>query len=477
MKDSRRTNALLLGGLLLVAAAFAAYAAIVLRWFSAPAARSAAVPTRTKPADEEALRSARREFRERLLDPRAHMRLSEALWKAGRPVDSFYVAYSARRLFPAEAFRRAHAEIVVGTGGPAAAARERLKGVADPALTVPIHAEIAREHSDSPEGRDSLDRLSRLASASEDGPDGETARLARTALEELYREDPKSPRRLAALAGAHLERGEAEQAAALAGEALGKRPSHAGAARIMGMLALNRRDPDAALKWLTLAWDGDPDDLYSAVKLAQIYEKRRSDPEGALPFHLALYRQNPFYADEEPLEARIRSILDRRRESLLRGAPVEGLGARFQLADASLRAEACLRAAAYKDPRWIDALGELLDDDVEIVRRDADYALFQIAQKEPDAVRARREKWLSAGPLTRIRALNLFADLDGRNALPLVAEALRDPHPAVRAFAKVMVLDHYFKDQPEARSLGARYLSEERDPDALELVKRLPAGR
>ncbi|MDE2143918.1 MAG: hypothetical protein KGJ84_16030, partial [Elusimicrobia bacterium] len=83
------------------------------------------------------------------------------------------------------------------------------------------------------------------------------------------------------------------------------------------------------------------------------------------------------------------------------------------------------------------------------------------------------EQWLNSDkPLVRIRALNLFADLDGKNALPAVAAALRDPNAAVRAFAKVMVLDHYYKKLPEGVKLRARYLSEEKDPEALAFVKR-----
>jgi hypothetical protein len=478
MRESRRTNLIILAAVLMIAGAVAIYATLVMRWFSAekPAAPAASSAT-SKAALDASLDEARRDFRERLLDPRAHLRLSEALWKAGRPVDAFYVMYAARQIFPDAAFRQAHAEIVLGVGGPAAAARSRLKGLTDPAMTVPIHAEVARDYPDSPEGRDSLDQLSQLAMAPEGGAGGDAARGARTALDELYRADPRNPEKLAALAGADFGRGDAATAQALAAEALNKYPGQAGAARIMGMLALRERDIDGAIKWLTAAWDRDPEDLYSASKLAQIYVKRRGDPEGALPFYLALYRENPDFADDEPAETRIRTTLDHRREDLLKDAPVEGLGGRFKLDDASLRAEAALRAAAFKDPRWIDALGDLLDDDAEIVRRNADYALFQIAAQEPDAVRARRAQWLGSDkPLVRIRALNLFADLDGKNALPAVSAALRDPNAGVRVFAKLMVLDHYYKGVPEAAKLRSRYLAEEKDPDALDFLKRFGAA-
>ena len=161
--------------------------------------------------------------------------------------------------------------------------------------------------------------------------------------------------------------------------------------------------------------------------------------------------------------------------AMLKNVSGDSLRARLTHNDASLRAEACLRAAFFKDPRWVDALGALLDDDVEIVRRNADYALFEIGKKDPSAIRARREEWLGSDrPLVRIRALNLFADLDGRNAVPSLVTALRDPNPAVRAFAKVMVLDHYFAKIPEAARIRARYLAEEKDPDARALLARFP---
>ena len=61
-------------------------------------------------------------------------------------------------------------------------------------------------------------------------------------------------------------------------------------------------------------------------------------------------------------------------------------------------------------------MAELLDDDTEIVRHNADYALYKIGQKNPDAVAVRRAEWLSSPkPLVRARALNLFADLETEN--------------------------------------------------------------
>ncbi len=463
---------------LMIAVAFAAYSIIMMSWFkSSPLSGIAAGKTIASRTETEGrLASARKEFRAHLLDPRSHLRLCDALWKAGRPVDSFYVMYAARQLFGEDAFRRAHSEVVLGAGGPADAIRRRLADLRDASLTVPIHEEIARDYPDTPEGRLSLDALSRLAAGDENAHGGESARLARSALEDLHHDDPKHPGKLAALGMAFFARGDFALSHAVASEALAKNPNQGGAAQILGALALQQKDMNGAMRWLAASWDRNPDDLYSASKLAQIYDKRRADAESALPFYLALYRQNPDFSDGgDPVERRIREILDARRESLLQHAPVEGLGARFSLDDASLRAEACLRAASFKDPRWIERLGELLDDDAEIVRRNADFALFEIGKKELDAVRSRRDSWLGSDkPLVRIRALNLFADLEGKNALPALTVALRDPNPAVRAYAKMMVLDHYFAKLPEAVKLRARYLAEERDPEVLSLLSRFP---
>jgi Flp pilus assembly protein TadD len=473
MRQNRRVNVVIVVSLLMIAVAFALCATLVLRWFSAsnaPTPGAAASPAALAELDD-----ARRDFRDHLLDPRSHMRLSQALWKAARPVDSFYVMYAARQLFPDDAFRRAHAEVVVGIGGPATAARSRLKGINDPALTVPILAEIARDYADTAEGRDALDRLSALAADSSAG--NESAELALSALSELYHLDPKNPEKLAALGSALIARGEDAKAAAYAQLALNKYPTHAGADRVMGMLALRERDIDSARKWLNEAWERDANDLYSAAKLAQIYDKRRGDPEAALPFYLALYHENPYYEDGDTVETLIRRTLDARRERLLKTATVEAIGPRFKIDDASLRAEAALRAADFKDPRWIDALGALLDDDCEIVRRNADYALYRIGQVQPDALRARREAWLgSDNPLRRIRALNLFSDLFGKDEIPAAVQALSDPNPGVRAFAAVMVVDHYFADVPEATRARARFVAAEKDPAVLDFVRRF-SGR
>lgn len=473
MRERARSNALLLGALALIAVCLAVYATVFIRWISAP--RPGAAQAAAKAAAEKAeaeLADARRGYRANLLDPAAHLRLSEALWHAGRHVDSFYVQIAARQLFGDDAFRAAHGVVVLKLGGPAAEARKRLAGLSDPARAVPVHAAVAKEWPDTAEGRDSLDALTRIASSDETAG-SEASRQAREALEEMHRADPKHAGKLSAFALAALGRNDPGLAQAIAKEALNTDPKHAGAAQVMGALALHLKDPDKAFAWLVAAWDRNPDDLYSAAKLARLYDKRRNEPEAALPFWLAIHRQNPDYEDGEPVETRIRAVLEARRERLFAHVGVERLGRYFSHEDGSIRAEACSLAAEYKDPRWIEALGGLLDDDVELVRKSADYALFKIADKEAEAVRARRDEWLSSdSPLTRIRALNLYADLDGKNAFPRVLTALRDPVAAVRAYAKLMVLDYYYQGLPEATKARAQYLAEERDPQAASLLAR-----
>jgi len=240
-----------------------------------------------------------------------------------------------------------------------------------------------------------------------------------------------------------------------------------------GALALNDRDVPKAIRSLGAAWAKNPDDLYSAAKLAQLQLKARGDPEAALPFYIALYRANPLFDDGEPVERRIREILDVRREAALQGVPSASLGRFLAVDDASLRAEAAARAAQFQDPLWIEALAGLLDDDVEIVRHNADYALYRIAQRSPDAVRVRRDEWVnSERPLVRARALNLFADLEPQETLPLVLRALHDDQPAVRFLARAMVLDRYYRDSREAAKARASYLAGETDPEVLALTQR-----
>ena len=270
-------------------------------------------------------------------------------------------------------------------------------------------------------------------------------------------------------------RGEATAARALAAEARARHPGNAGALTVEGALAYADQDMDKSLALFSQAFEKNPDDLYSAAKLAQIYSRRRGDPEAALPYYLSIYRRNPRYSDGEPAESTIRAVLEQKARQALTYVGADGLESYFQADDAAVRAEACAKAGQLADLRWIDSLAGLLDDDAEAVRREAGDALAKIQERYPGAILARREAWLSdSRPLARVEALSLFANQDPENTFPWVLKFLKDPVPAVRYLAKTRVLDRCYKSSLAAKA-RKHYLRTETDPAALALLLR--AGR
>lgn len=539
-RDSRRNNVLLFLGLLIISVTAAVYITVMRAWLSGkPALSKGAAKPAVRP-DTEGLVRAQRYFRDNYLDPRAHLRLSEALFKAARPVDAFYVMQHARRLFGDGPFRRAHSYVVLfeerhflgveewdpspeneqrlrerlesephnpalieylarvsqarGDAGQARALVERglaaqpgerglrlLRArliVPDDALRgVTEYAQLVNAAPGSWEAREALEDLGRLAQGREDGPLGEQARLAREGLEELLKARPEEPGIFATLGMALWARGDRAAARALVDENRNRRRPQPGAARLEGVLALQENLPDKALRHFTEAWEADPSDVYSAARLAQLYHRQQNQPEAALPFYIALYRRDPGASDGEPVELIVRRILDERRKTLLRSVGPEGLGRFLRSDDASLRAEACARAAELGDARWIDAIGDLLDDDTEPVRHNADYALYRLALAQPEAVSVRREKWLDpTRPLGKARALDLFAELDPQQTFPLATRALYDANPGLRYLVKTLVLDPHYGHLPEGRKAADEYLRHESHPTALQLLKRAPGG-
>lgn len=543
MKESRRHDLLLAGAALIIVGTLVVYAALLFSWLKGPASPSPAAAEAPAPAAAEtaaALAVARSEFRKNLVDPRAALRLSEALARAGRPVDAFYVSQWARSFFPAEDFRRAHAAVVLKRpdfldGAPydrspeaEAALKKRfqqdptdprvcehlahlavdrgdlagaqsmlesglsahpdhvgllafkaaLVGAGNPMESVPVWARLVNVAPRSYDGRRGLDELARMAGRREDGPDGEAARYAREALEELLKANPDEPGPFVALSLALWARGDSMATRALVGQTMSKRKFNTGAYAIDGALALQDGNIEKAVKQLTQAWERDPDDTFSAAKLAQIHHRQGGDADAALPYYMALYRRDPDFADGEPAEDVIRRALDARRKQLLSRVTADGVGRWLEHEDASLRAEAAARAAELKDPRLIEPLAQRLDDDVEIVRHNADYALYQIAQADPEGVRQRREAWLSdPRPLVRARALNLFADLYPGETYPLALRALYDPNPGVRYLVKTLVLDRYYAEIPSAAKAKAEYLAQEKDRGVLALYNAAPARK
>ncbi|MBI5630449.1 MAG: hypothetical protein HY921_06155 [Elusimicrobia bacterium] len=473
-QDSRRALLLILLALILISGALAVYSLVLYRWLWHPPARSLPAGRGALGRRLEDLATARGGFREKFLDPKSHLRLAEALYRANRPADAFYVMLFARDLFKRLEFSRAHEQIILGQGqNPELAAYKAQLSAADPAQSVPILAKLAQAAPDSFEGRSAVEELSRLARKSEFGPSGESAYLSREALEALLRAQPRNPQIFSALVLSLWDRSEKNSVRAVVAETLSRYPQHAGARQLEGVLALEDGQTDKAVQAFTLAWENNPNDLFSARKLAQIHYKQRAFPEAALPFYFALYRQNPSAIDGEPVETILRRIWDVRAAQTVRAAGPAALEGLLRSEDASLRAQACAKAAELKASALVPLLAELLDDDVEIVRHNADYALYQIAQINPQAILSRRQAWLSQDKLfAHARALGLFADLDPRATLPLAIRALKDTRPAVRYLAKTLVFDHYYKNDPRAAAALAEHLNEEKDPLILALYRR-----
>ncbi len=532
MPRSAKSTLIFLGLGVAVAATLAAYGLWVWSWMAPPIAAPAA-PAKNLPRQTEALLSARLRLRDRFLDVHNHLRLAEALYRQGSPVDAFYVMANARSFFGEEEFLRSHSFVTLyreshflagGQFEASAASEERLKlrlrddpdnpgtliylahlanlrgdpkeaqRLADHGLAAnPDHpgllaarakfssqedslkflARLAAFQRDTFEGRSALDELGRIAQGRDEGGKTEPALLARETLEELYRKFPQDPRIFSTLAMSTWGRGDIPAVRSLAAQALSRRPENPGAYQVQGTLDLLDKRPENAIRSFTAAWEKNSEDLYSAEKLAQLYDKQRADSEAALPYYIALYRMNPRYEDSEPLEIRIRRILDIRREQLLREVNADRLPRFLRSEDASLRAQACVRAAELGDPRFIEALGELLDDDAEIVRHNADYALFKLSGSNADNLLMRRLEWInSPKPLVRARALNLFADMDPKDTLPLASRALYDPNPAVRLLVRLLVFDHYYRNAPQARQTAEESLRQEKDPVVLALYQR-----
>ena len=534
MPRSAKTTLIFLGLGLAVAGTLAAYGLWVWSWMSPPISPPAA-PAKALPRQTEALLTARLRLRDRFLDVHNHLRLAEALYRQGSPVDAFYVMANARSFFGEAEFLRSHSFVTLyreahflagGEFEASAASEERLKlrlrddpdnpgtliylahlanlrgdskeaqrladhGLAanhdhagllaarakfsSPEDSLRFLARLAAFQRDTFEGRSALDELGKVAQGA--GGKTESALLARETLEELNRKFPQDPRIFSTLAMSTWGRGDIPAVRSMVAQALSRGPVNPGAYQVQGTLDLLDKRPENALRSFTAAWEKNSEDLYSAEKLAQLYDKQRSDSEAALPYYIALYRMNPRYEDSEPLEIRIRRILDVRREQLLKDVNAERLPRFLRSEDASLRAQACVRAAELGDPRFIETLAELLDDDAEIVRHNADYALFKLSATSADALLMRRLEWInSPKPLVRARALNLFADMDPRDTLPLASRALYDPNPAVRLLVRLLVFDHYYSDTPQARQAAEESLRQEKDPVVLSLYHRFAAA-
>src|SRR5438067_13151201 len=113
-----RDTLLLVVSIAIIVGTAALYVWVLSSWLSGPApARDAEVapaPAAAAPSAAAVLEPARRAYRDGYLDPRAWLALSDALARAGRPVDAFYVLHGAREFFGDERFFAAHAAAARG---------------------------------------------------------------------------------------------------------------------------------------------------------------------------------------------------------------------------------------------------------------------------------------------------------------------------------------------------------------------------
>jgi hypothetical protein len=473
-KRPERHNLLFALAGLMIAGSVIGYSVVLFRWLGTRAGETPFSP-KARAAVPQDLAAARRLMREQFLDPTARLRLAESLYAHGRWVDFYYVMSDARRLFGERVFLETHARVVLKED-PAADDPElekaRATAESDVMAAIPLFARLANGDPASRAGRLSLEILGKLAARKDSDAQAETSRLAQQALQELLKARPKDAGIFSTMALASWNRGDDAAARALVAQTLRADPNNAGALMVDGVIARADGDPDRAVKEFSAAWERNPEDLRSADELARIYDRERGDREAALPYYIAVYRHDPGASVGEPVERIIAEILDARRKAQLERVSAESLPQYLASDDGSLRAEACVRAAATGDPRWVDALAELMDDDDEIVRHNADYALYQIAAKSPSAIRLHKDEWLqNPRLLVRSRALNLLADLYTQETFPAVILALKDPDPAARYLAKTLVFDRYYKDLAAAQKAGTDYLMTEKDPQVLALYE------
>lgn len=483
-------------------------------------------------APVDGLAAARERYRRDFFDPYAHAELAERLYRAGRTVDSFYVLEEARSFFAPEAFKVAHAFAVVakGHGGwgdepfdasPAHEAELLARVKADPkdhaslgylahiagsrgdeaaaadfadkalalspddARMTAFRAYLRLRKNDLPAAFADFDKVARLAPGTPDGKSaaeflGKVAMgkndFAVRALESLRRlaeEHPDDPTIFETLAFTRWARGDAAAVRDMVKRALERDPRSAGASAVSGALAIEAKDVDGAVARLKKALEAAPEDRYALEKLAQLYRKEKRDPEGALPYYIALHHLDPDYNDGEFAESRVKEWLQSRRVGLLNAARPGQVADYLTSEDGSLRAEACLRAAKSGDKGFVDALVARLDDDVGIVTQNADYALFTLGKADPSALGAAASRMLaSPKPFVRGMALNTLGDLMPATALPAALAGLKDPSSYVR-FRAYMSLRQYFAADAKARAAADAFRAGESDAKLVAVLDRL----
>lgn len=487
------------------------------------------------------LDAARERYRDDFFDPYAHIELSDALYKAGRLSDAFYVLEEARALFPEESFNEAHAFVIVGRGRggwpggrpfdatPSNEDALKAKAVMDPKdwESLSYLAHIAGHRGDLAGAEALVDRALKI-SPDAPGPLGLKAQLcakrndadgAMSAYERIFKLGPDSPDRrsaigmmtalasLGAKGGAKSKRalknltewskarpddgdlwlarafalgasGDDAGVRALLAEGEKARPGTKALDGVKAMLAIQDKRIPEAVALLKSVLARSPDDEYALEKLAELHRKELKDMDGALPYYVALHHGDPHYYDGEYAEFRIKRELERRRAAAVAPAKTaDDLRALLKSEDGATRAEAALAAGRLGDASLTLDLGDALDDEVGNVAQNADNALFELSKTRRKEVLAARER-LAGSPRAFVRGMALNLYCDlDREGMKPTALQRLGDPSSYVRWRAYAALTGYYRDDPEAQAAVKKFLAEEKDERLLSALRYLDSKR
>ena len=493
------------------------------------------------PSPRSPLEEARVRYHKAFFDPYAHVELSDELYKAGLLEDSFYVLEEARGIFSENDFQAAHGFVIIGkhNGGwpggghfdpsPAHEAELKARAAADPrdweslsylahiavhsgdhaaALTyvdralkiapnelgplglkahlladkndltaaLPVFERVFAAAPDSVDGRAALELMMSMAARGKRG--GAAAKRALADLEKALVDRPDDAEVYLSLAVVRGAAGDVKGIRDLVKRAEKARPGSPALFAVKGLLAIQDKKVPAAVALLEQALARDPWLPYAREKLAHLHRKDLKDMAGALPYYIALHRDNPHYYDNEFAEDRVKRELERQRTATVASARTAQDAVRLMSSpNGATRAEGCLFAGKLADPALIDALADRLDDEVGNVVQNADNALYQLSKVKPAEIEAAKEKIVN-DPRAFVRgmALNLYCDLDKPGMRATSLARLSDPDSYVRFRAHIAVAGYYAGDAEAQISRGTA-LEAERDPNLLKALRRLEEKR
>ncbi len=487
------------------------------------------------------LDAARDRYRENFFDPYAHVELADALYKAGRLSDAFYVLEEARAMFPEEEFNEAHAFVITGHGRggwpgdlpfDATASNEdalKARAAMDPKdwQSLSYLAHIAGHRGDLAGAESYVDRALKIA-PDELGPLGLKAQLyakrndadgAMTLYEKIFNLSPQSPDRrsaigmmtalasLGAKGGAKSKRAlknltewskanpdDAELWLARA-FALGARGDEAGVKALVrdgekarpgttaldgvkAMLAISDRRATEAVALLKGVVARDPENEFALEKLAELHRKELKDMDGALPYYIALHHGDPHYYDGEYAEFRIKRALQSRRAAVVASAKTaDDLRALLKSDDGAVRAEAALAAGKLGDASLIGDLADALDDVVGNVVQNADNALFEMSKARPKEIRAARDS-IVGSPRAFVRGMAMNLYCDlDREGMKPTALERLSDPSPYVRWRAYSALTGYYRDDERAQAAVKKFLADERDERLLASLRYADSKR